>query len=305
MINRKTKKVFPSKDPKISKIHAEMKSGPIMELASNGPIVVYPTTTIKQACKVMVDNGIRRVPVVDSGTMKLRGILSARDLVDFFGGGPKYNIVEDKYKDNLFAAVNAPVSKIMEEHVISVKDSDSIDNAAKAMLEAGIGGCPVIDKKGSVVAIVSERDFIMKMSKGKHGIQVRDFMSNGVSSVTPGMAIGDAARIMINKGFRRLPVMHEDRLVGMLRTTSILKFISSNDFARFGTANASEILSKEKVGDAMSKYFITVRPEDSIEDLVELMIVRRMGGFLVEENEKISGLVSEHDVFRVCYSGHL
>jgi len=301
MVNLRTRKTFP-KGTEIAEVHASLKSGPILGLASKGPIVIYPTTTVKDACGVMVDNGIRRVPVVDSGTNKLEGIVRARDLVDFFGGGQKYNIVKKEYKGNLFAAISLPVSKIMESDVVSLGEGDSIRKAAKTLLESDVGGCPVVDKWGKVIAIVSEGDFIKNLHRMGYEVRVGDIMSKEVVSVTPGMSIGDAAKIMMNKGKRRLPVVHDTNMVGMLRTTSILRFISSNEFARFGTVNADEILERGKVGEAMSEFFLTMSPDDSVEHLIDVMLARRLGGFPVKGDHKLVGMVTEHDVFRFAYS---
>ncbi len=290
--------------PEISEIRGNrvsLKSAHILGLASKGPIVIYPTTTVKDACRVMVDNGIRRVPVVDPGTHKLSGIVSGRDLVSFFGGGQKYNIVKNTYGGNLFAAINLPITKIMEENVICVKESDSIEKAAATLLDANVGGCPVINREGEVTAIVSEMDFIRNL-RHETKIKTRDIMSTDVITVTPGMSIGDAARIMINMGKRRLPVVHNGEVVGVLRTTDILRFISNNEFASFGTVEANTILKRESVGEAMNTFFLTMTPEDDIEHLIEVMIARRLGGFPVEADRKLAGIVTEHDIFKFFYS---
>ncbi len=302
MADLKRRNPIPSKKPVIDDVQESLRSGPVMGLASKGPIAVYPTTTIKHACAVMVNNGIRRVPVVDAGTRKIEGIISARDLVDFFGGGEKRNIVKGEFEHNLFSAVNAPISKIMEGDVISIREDFSIRKAARTMLESNVGGCPVVDKEGRVKAIISEGDFIRDIREQGESISVGDIMTREVNTVTPGMSLGDAARIMINRGRRRLPVIHDGEMVGMLRTTSFLEFISKNGFARFGTVDAEEIMEKEKVGDAMSLYFVTMTPDDSVEHLVEVMLARRLGGFPVEDSGKIVGIVTEHDVFEFAYS---
>jgi len=297
---RKTKKSISNggqRDP-----HSIIKT-PVLDLSSTVPIVVYPTTTVKQACSTMIDNGIRRVPVVDPGTLRLEGIIAARDMIDFFGGGEKYNIIKNRFNGNLFAAVNLPVKEIMEEKVVTVRDTDSIDNAASKMLEGGVGGCPVVDNRNHVMAIVSERDFIKRLVNMPNNVKVSEIMTKKLESILPDASLKEAARKMIQKGFRRLPVMQDGELVGILRTTSMLKFISNNAFAMFGTANAEEILTREKVSDAMSTSFVTVRPADDIEGLIELIVARRQGGFPVEENGKVIGIVAEHDVFKLFYGG--
>jgi len=286
----------------IEHVHGEIKNGLVTGISSRNPIVVYATTTVKQACGVMVDNGIRRVPVVDAGTKKLVGIVSARDLVDFFGGGEKYNIIRNEFKGNIFAAINLPISKIMKEHVISVKETDSIETAAKKLLEGHVGGCPVVDHDNRVVGVVSERDFIKKMAQGSRDIRVSDLMSRGVLSIDPEASLMSAARMMISKGFRRLPVVENGELVAILRTTSFLRFISAGEFARFGTADAEEILGREKVRDAMRSYFVTVRPNDEIEEVIGIILAKRIGGLPVEDNGKLVGVITEHDIFRAAYS---
>lgn len=294
-------KVFPLKNLSL-KAHKSKEPSQILKLTSRTPIVAYPTSTVKQACKTMVDHGIRRLPVVNPGTNKLVGIISARDLVDFFGGGEKYKIIKNNFNGNIFAAVNLPIAKIMTENVVFARETDSIDKVAHMMLEKGVGGCPIVDNEGKVLGVVSERDFIKGAAGKRAGRRVQDIMSKEVISISPSTSIGNAAKVIIGKGVRRLPVIQNGGLMGVLRTTSILRFISDNDFAKFGTADADEVLAKEKVEDAMSGYFITVRPEEEIEDVVDLIIARRLGGFPVEKNRKIVGIVTEHDIFRALYA---
>jgi len=302
MVNKLAPKVFPKHPARLAECHPEARAGSVMSIASKNPVVIYSTTTVKQACAVMVDSGIRRVPVVDAGTKKLVGILSARDMVDFFGGGEKYRIVKNEFRGNLFAAVNLPVSKIMNEDVVSVKESETVGKAARAMLEKGVGGCPIVDGSGVVTAFVSERDFIKRLAHDGCGIKVGDIMSRDVITVTPETSLATAARIMISKGVRRLPVVEKDEVVGVLRTSGILRFISASEFAKFGTTDSDEILEREKVGDVLRGYFVAVKPADDIGEVMEIITARRLGGFVVEEDGKLVGIVTEHDIFRIMYS---
>ncbi len=302
MVGKPAPKAFPRHSAKPVTFHSDAGSGSVMSIASKNPTVVYRTTTVKQACAVMVDSGIRRVPVVDAGTKKLAGILSARDMVDFFGGGEKYRIVKDEFKGNLFAAVNLPVSKIMNEDVVSIGESETIGKAARTLLEKGVGGCPVVDGNGVVTAIVSERDFIKRLAHDGCGIKVGDIMSRDVITVTPVTSIATAARMMISEGVRRLPVLEDSEVVGILRTSGILRFISASEFARFGMTDSDKILAREKVGDVLRGYFVIVKPTDDIGEVIEIALARRLGGFAVEEEGKLVGIVTEHDIFRVMYS---
>lgn len=275
---------------------------PILRLASKGPVVIYPSSTIKASIQAIVDNGLRRLPVVDPGTKKLRGVVSSMDFVDFLGGGNKYNIIKKDFEGNLFSAINSPVSKIMTEKVVYFKDTEAVGKAAEKMLKTGTGGCPVVDGSGRVEAIVSERDFIEHLADVETGIKVSEVMTKDLVTITPGTSLGDATRMMVNKGFRRLPVMSGGEVVGILRTYEVLRFIADNIFAKFSTIDADEILARERVGDIMNVAVTTVRPDQDIGIVASIMVARRFGGLVVEENGKMIGLVTEADIFRAVYS---
>jgi CBS domain-containing protein len=278
------------------------RSAPILNLASKGPIVTHASSSIKQACMKMVDYGIRRLPVVDPGTNRLVGILSARDLVDFFGGGEKYNIVKKDAHGNFSAAINLPVSKVMEEKVVSLKEDDEIKKAAEIMLRNDVGGCPVTDRKGKVTAIVSEGDFIRHLAEDLTGKKVEGIMTEGIITISPETDIGEAARIIVDKGFRRLFVTKGKELQGVLRTSSILKFFAKDEFTVFKEGNAEKVLKEEKAEDIMSSYFFTIRADEELDALIEMIVAHRMGGFPVEDETGLVGIVTEHDVFKAVYS---
>jgi len=64
-----------------------------MPLARKTVITVPPTTRIKNVAELMVERGVRRLPVTSPGTKKLMGIVRTRDIIDFLGGGEKFRIV--------------------------------------------------------------------------------------------------------------------------------------------------------------------------------------------------------------------
>lgn len=286
----------------LEEVRKGARSAPILNLATKDPIVTHASSTIKQACVLMVDHGIRRLPVVDPGTNKLVGILSARDLVDFFGGGEKYNIVKKNASGNFAAAINLPVSKVMNKKTISLRQDMQIQKAADIMIKNYVGGCPIVDKKGRVVAIVSEGDFIRHLADDLGGRKVSDIMSREILTVSPDTSIGEASKIIVEKGFRRLFVTEEAELRGVLRTSSILKFFAKDEFSVFGESDSEAVLLKERAEDIMSEYFFSIKAEEELDTLIEMIVAHRMGGFPVEDNGKLVGIITEHDVFKAVYS---
>ncbi len=72
------------------------KEGEIMAIASKDVISIPPTKSIKDTAKVMMEHEFRRLPIADPGSGKVLGIVTVMDILDFFGGGKKFNIIEKK-----------------------------------------------------------------------------------------------------------------------------------------------------------------------------------------------------------------
>ena len=73
-----------------TKIHD--KPGEIMKIASTDVISIPPSKSIKDTAKVMMEHQFRRLPIADPGSGKVLGIVTVMDILDFFGGGNKFNM---------------------------------------------------------------------------------------------------------------------------------------------------------------------------------------------------------------------
>ncbi len=110
------------------------------------------------------------------------------------------------------------VSDLMSKNVAAVSPDTSLEEVARMMKEMNIGSVPVCES-GRVVGIVTDRDIIIReLANGKNpvSVKVKDVMSSGISTASPDMDIHDAAKLMSDKQIRRLPVVENERLVGMI-----------------------------------------------------------------------------------------
>lgn len=110
------------------------------------------------------------------------------------------------------------VNEFMSKNIVSVSPDTPIVEIAKLMKEHDIGSVPVL-KDNRVVGIVTDRDIVLRdVASGKdvNKVTAKDVMTSGVITAVPSMDIHDAARIMAEKQVRRLPVVENGRLVGML-----------------------------------------------------------------------------------------
>lgn len=115
-------------------------------------ITITPDTSLLKIGKLMRDNNVRRIPVVDKEG-RLKGIVSDRDVRD---ASPSKATTLDMYEMHyLLAEIKA--SNIMTANPLTVKPEDTVEMAAMLMLDHKIGGLPVVEN-GELKGIVTEQD---------------------------------------------------------------------------------------------------------------------------------------------------
>ena len=115
----------------------------------------------------------------------------------------------------------------MTEKVITATPNTTVARAAKIMAERGIGSI-IIAKSRNPVGILTERDFLMKvvsMDLKPSKVRVGKIMSTPIITIDPDADVTEAAMTMVRNRIRRLPVVEQGKLVGIL-TTSDLTAIS-------------------------------------------------------------------------------
>jgi CBS domain-containing protein len=110
------------------------------------------------------------------------------------------------------------VKDVMTKSIASVNINDNVERAAQLMKEYNIGSVPVCDGE-KVIGILTDRDIALRsVAEGMNGkVQsVRDIMTSNPVIASPSTDIQDAARIMSERQIRRLPVVDNNSLVGMI-----------------------------------------------------------------------------------------
>jgi len=109
------------------------------------------------------------------------------------------------------------IREVMTPNPRSISSGDSIQNAARIMRDFDTGAVPVVDN-GRPVGIVTDRDIVVRAvaEGGQLNRPVRDIVSGDVICVTPEMSTHEAADLMSEHQVRRLPVVEDDRLVGIV-----------------------------------------------------------------------------------------
>lgn len=272
--------------------------GEVMAIASREVITLAPTATIMGAVEKMTGFGFRRLPITDPGTHKLRGIVTAGDIIDLMGGGSKYNLVKGKHGGNLIAAINDSVREIMTTQVMTVTSDARIAEVVQLIVEKKIGGFPVLDGDGVLKGIVTERDVMKALLTERNARQVGDIMSTGLKVTRPDVPISQVTKEMVRHRFRRLPVVSGDVLLGIVTNSDVVRYLGSGQvFQKMVTGAVAEVMELP-VRTLISGSLITTTPDRYINDAAREMLQKRIGALPVIEENRLVGLVTEFDLVK-------
>lgn len=114
-------------------------------------------------------------------------------------------------------------------------------------------------------------------------MQIRELMSDRVETIHPDDTVGSAARRMVGRGIRHLPVVDKGKLVGLLAEIDLLAFRG------YGGVEA-------KVSDAMNTQFVSVGPDADAAETAELMARRKTFCIPVVDDGTVVGVVTSSDL---------
>lgn len=134
------------------------------------------------------------------------------------------------------------VKDIMSKNIASVNSEDTVQKAAQLMKQYNVGSIPVCCQ-GKVSGVVTDRDIaIRSIADGKDAKQqkVQEIMSCDIATGTPDMDVHDAAKIMSDKQIRRLPILENNNIVGIVALGDISVEPGLQDNAEDALKNISQ-----------------------------------------------------------------
>ena len=271
----------------------------ILHIAKSPVITMAPTTPVYDAVKMMAKEGFRRIPVANPGTKTLEGIMTATDVIDYLGGGKKFEIIQQKFSGNIFKAINEPIKLVMTQKVFSVKTTAKISEAIQLMKEKNVGGLPVLDEENRVKAIVTERDIANLFADRLSGVKVSQIMTEKVATALQKTTIFEAEKTMITQGFRRLPIVSEDHVVGIITAMDIIRFFGSGEvFKHLQSGTLTQVLNTPAT-EIAAKDVATITPDADVGQAAKIMREKNLGALPVVLNEKLVGIITERDFFKI------
>lgn len=134
------------------------------------------------------------------------------------------------------------IKDIMTKEVVTIETNKSVFEAAELMSSKGVG-CVIVVIKGFPVGIITERDIVRRIvaKRASPDVRVTEVMTKTLITVSPDTSLKIAARLMSTNKIRRLPVLKDNKLVGIA---------VSSDFVR----NVGKKTTTEEILDALGRY---------------------------------------------------
>lgn len=128
---------------------------------------------------------------------------------------------------------------------------------------------------------------------------VKDWMTTDVITVSADSLLLDAAALMREKNIRRLPIVKDGKLVGIISQTDVMA-AKPSDATSLDIWEINYLLSRLALEGIMTPAPLVVSPESTIKDAAQLMVDHKVGGLpVVDEQQHVVGIITESDIFRI------
>ena len=119
------------------------------------------------------------------------------------------------------------VKDFMTKEVVTIQSSKSIQEAAELMSSKEVGDLVVTDGE-KPIGIITERDFVRRVVAKRQPLnaKVSEIMTKPLIVIDQDSSLKEAARIMLNKKIRRLPVIKDNKLIGIITATDFATHLS-------------------------------------------------------------------------------
>jgi len=211
------------------------------------------------------------------------------------------------------------VAEVMRQKVTIVDPDSPITRVIELLLDKGFTALPVVDGAGKLVGMVSDNDLLARggmritislkratnpeFVRGLHESledphhKVSEVMTTDVVTARPDMVLGRAARLMVEKHVKRLPVVDESgKLMGILGRLDILNTIAAVHLPQWHPAARAPVPGA-LVGEVMTREVPTVPESATLEQIFELLVAsthKRV--VVVDEHSRVSGIIADSDL---------
>lgn len=181
-------------------------------------------TNVTEIGDCLLNNSFRRVTILRDDV--LAGVISRSDLIRY---GTK-RLTPHTESEQDAAQQKMPLARdIMKCGLLTVRKQTPLHEAANMLATRHITGLPVVDEALQLLGIITEKDVLRAIFASENKEQtVADLMTENVTSFSQTDSMFDVCDCLINNDFRRVPILDQGRLVGLISRADIILYILKN-----------------------------------------------------------------------------
>lgn len=289
---------------------------------------VQPDTPIHEVVELLIQRGIKAVPVVDAGR-RVVGLISGGDLLERGGLRLRLSLVNTLDREIVaeqlreLAGGGQTARDVMTPEVLTILARTPVSTAARIMTERRFKRLPVVDDDGKLVGIVARLDVLrsvahMAPESPAHitgtqggGRLVREFMATSVPAVAPDTAAADILERLAASPYRRVVVVDAQRkILGLITDREIIQHVGPEPPAGLlkvlagRTGPLHEMKLAGRAVDMMIRDVATIREGAPIMEALALMIEKRVKRLpVIDGNQRLVGIVDRDAVLRAIAGG--
>ncbi len=257
------------------------KDATVLYISSKAPVSCRMDQRLEEVIPVLADQ-YRRLPVLNNDS-HVRGMLSATDILRV--------LLRLEKKHRAKSLTDVKVKSAMSSHLLDIDKNMHLEDVLDFFKKHRKGAYPIVYRK-CLVGVVSEWD-IVRQIRGKTGIKISDVMVRRPMVSQEHNSVADVSRMLAVGGFRRLPVVKNGILTGVVTPRDVLAFLKDN---RLLNKLQSQ---KDDVTSIMKRDVITVEPDMDLHEAVKVMISKKIGGLPVVDDHELMGIITERDIVDV------
>jgi CBS domain-containing protein len=173
------------------------------------------------------------------------------------------------------------VRDYMTSDVVHVEIPGNRDDVLKILKRTGISGVPVLKNK-KIVGIITRKDLLQKPEETQLGL----LMTAKPITIEPEMEVREAARILVTKKIRRLPIVEDGRLVGILSVADLIHALA-------------QLKIKEEIKDKYTSQTFALWEETPLPVVGRVMEISGVDAIpILDAENRLQGIISERDLIR-------
>lgn len=247
------------------------------------------------ALNLLVGGGQYRVVVTDD-TLHVKGTISGRRALEVLLGRRGGSI---RAKKGLRSLLREPINLFLDEAHQLFPEGTHPQVVLQYMAENSIGYIIVVDQLGAFKGVVEELSILDKLRGKFFGLKVQDIMRKEVYMTSPDVTLFEASNIMVDYRIRRLPVVINNAIIGILTISDILNYVlkQEKDLSLISEDIDVYGVLSEKVRSVMSPQVVTIDFMSDVGEAIDKVLENNVSGLpVVSKDGKLIGMISRIDL---------